>query len=119
MCAFACLVSLVLSAPPLPLYSHSTLSILVHISLLAYRVAGTLLEAVGGTAWDPADDRGLLLPSGEGFVFGLLQRIPPGVYEFKVPLNKKAVDGGLCLPADTKRTRALVGARHGGRISLL
>lgn len=88
---------------PLPLYSHSTLSILVHISLLAYRVAGTLLEAVGGTAWDPADDRGLLLPSGEGFVFGLLQRIPPGVYEFKVPLKRLWMEVSACLRIQRER----------------
>jgi hypothetical protein len=77
-------------------------------------VAGTLLEAVGGTAWDPADDRGLLLPSGEGFVFGLLQRIPPGVYEFKVASEKPWTEAAVCLKK--QKERALIGFRHGGRV---
>eukprot|EP00049_Salpingoeca_infusionum_P005956 m.99603 g.99603 ORF g.99603 m.99603 type:complete len:190 (-) comp13148_c1_seq2:1232-1801(-) len=54
-----------------------------------FRVSGTINEAVGGTAWDPCDDSGLLVNSGEGFYFCLLRNVPAGQYEFKV-----SQDGG-------------------------
>eukprot|EP00045_Choanoeca_perplexa_P002170 m.23294 g.23294 ORF g.23294 m.23294 type:complete len:271 (+) comp11362_c0_seq1:116-928(+) len=52
-----------------------------------YRVVGTVIEAAGGAAWDPKDDTGLLMESGEDFVFCLLRNVRPGDYEFKICVN--------------------------------
>lgn len=71
--------------------------------ILAYRVAGTIIAAAGGKAWDATDDRGLLTPAGEGFVFGLLASVPKGTYEFKVSVEEEN---------DTIKTHVVTSATH-------
>eukprot|EP00052_Salpingoeca_macrocollata_P012801 m.99949 g.99949 ORF g.99949 m.99949 type:complete len:296 (-) comp18639_c0_seq2:41-928(-) len=53
-----------------------------------YRVSGSLLTPLGGTAWDAACDIGLLKPSVKPNILTLkLSNLPAGQYEFKVSVN--------------------------------
>ncbi len=53
-----------------------------------YRVAGTLIGAVGGSAWDPTCDVGLLRATLRPNMLSLrLRNVPAGSYEYKVELG--------------------------------
>ncbi len=50
-----------------------------------YRVAGTIIAAVGAGAWDAGCDVGLLRPTLKPNVYALrLPQVPAGFYEYKV-----------------------------------
>lgn len=52
-----------------------------------YRIAGTIIAAVGGKAWDAACDMGLLRPTIKSSVLALrLADVPAGTYEMKVSI---------------------------------
>jgi hypothetical protein len=55
--------------------------------LAVFRVAGTIVAAVGGNAWDPTCDLGLLTATDSesfGFRSCIFKNVAPGQYEFKV-----------------------------------
>ena len=50
-----------------------------------YRVAGTIIGAVGGPVWDPACDLGLLKKTLRPNVYSVrFAKVSQGTYEFKV-----------------------------------
>ncbi len=49
-------------------------------------MAGTVIAGVGGPAWDPASDVGLLRLTLRPTMYSLmLPNVPPGSYDYKVP----------------------------------
>eukprot|EP00808_Paulinella_micropora_P026282 g55303.t1 len=66
-------------------YDHQTHRCKVRVMSDVVRVVGTVIGAVGGKDWDPADDVGRM--AFDGTLYTLLLRVPAGLWEWKIALN--------------------------------